>query len=220
LAASSDTWSPLARTGHRRLLRQRTGEHAAMTDEKKSFWSGATGAIAAVTALITAVGGLLAVLIQLGVFGGSGGESSQGAIVPQVTTTSQPSWAQQANRICARTNDAINALPDESETVDPMAAVGQVREALTLNKRMVRDLAELTPPPGRETDVEEFLRLGAGMNDAVEEFVAGIRAGDVVAAQSQMSRAKRLGRSFDNSAIGLGATTCAEGASLSDATLG
>jgi hypothetical protein len=192
-----------------------------MTDEKKSFWSGATGAIAAVTALITAVGGLLAVLIQLGVFGGSGGESSQGAIVPQVTTSaSQPNWAQQANRICARTNDAINALPDESETVDPMAAVGQVREALTLNKRMVRDLAELTPPPGREADVEEFLRLGAGMNDAAEEFVAGIRAGDVVAAQSQISRLKRLGRSFDNSAIGLGATTCAEGASLSDATLG
>jgi DNA helicase TIP49 (TBP-interacting protein) len=84
---------------------------------------------------------------------------------------------------------------------------------------MVRDLAELTPPPGREADVEEFLRLGAGMNDAAEEFVAGVRAGDVVAAQSQIGRLKRLGRSFDNSAIGLGATTCAEGASLSDSTL-
>lgn len=190
-----------------------------MTDEKKSFWSGATGAIAAVTALITAVGGLLAVLIQLGVFGGSGGESSQGAILPQVTVP-QPNWAQQANRICARTNDAINALPDESETVDPMAALGQVREALTLNKRMVRDLAELTPPTGREADVEEFLRLGAGMNDAAEELVAGVRAGDPVAAQLQIGRLKRLGRTFDNSAIGLGATTCAEGASLSNSTLG
>jgi hypothetical protein len=192
-----------------------------MTDEKKSFWSGATGAIAAVTALITAVGGLLAVLIQLGVFGGSGGESSQGAIVPQVTTSaSQPNWAQQANRICARTNDAINALPNKSETVDPLAALDQVREAVTLSKRMVRDLAALTPPPDREADVEEFVRLGASMNDAGEEFVAAIQAGDVVAAQRQVPRLKRLGRSFDDSAIGLGATTCAEGASLSDATLG
>ena len=191
-----------------------------MTDEKKPFWSGATGAIAAVTAFITAVGGLLAVLIQLGVFGGSGGESNQGAIVPQVTTSpSEPSWAQQANRICARTNDAINALPDESET-DPAAAIGQVREAVTLSKRMVRDLAALTPPPDRKDDVEEFVRLGASMNDAGEEFVAALRAGDVVAAQRQVPRLQRLGRSFDNSAIGLGATTCAEGASFSDSTLG
>jgi hypothetical protein len=189
-----------------------------MTDEKKSFWSGATGAIAAVTALITAVGGLLAVLIQLGVVGGNGNES-QGAISPQVTT-SQPNWAKQANAICARTNDAINALPDESETSDPASALAQIREALTLNKRMVRDLAALTPPPDRQTDVEEFLRLGAGINDAAEEFVAGLRAGDVILAQQQVSRLKRLGRSFDDSAIGLGATTCAEGASLSGSMVG
>jgi hypothetical protein len=189
-----------------------------MTDEKKSFWSGATGIIAAVTALVTAVGALLAVLIQLGVVGGKGNES-QGAIGPQVTT-SQPGWAQQANGICARTNDAINALPDKSETVDPAAALAQVREALTLNKRMVRDLAALTPPPDRQGDVEEFLRLGAGINDAAEEFVAGLQTGDVIVAQQQVSRLKRLGRSFDNSAIALGATTCAEGASLSDSTLG
>ena len=191
-----------------------------MTDEKKSFWSGATGAIAAVTALITAVGGLLAVLIQLGVFGGDGGESSQGAIVPRVTTTSQPNWAQQANRICARTNDAINALPNKGETTDPLAALDQVRESVTLSKRMVRDLAALTPPPDRQDDVDEFVRLGASMNDAGEELVAAIEAGDVVAAQRQIPRLKRLGRTFDNSAIGLGATTCAEGASLTDATVG
>jgi hypothetical protein len=190
-----------------------------MTDEKKSFWNGATGAIAAVTALITAVGGLLAVLIQLGVFGGDGGESSQGAIVSHGTTTSQPNWAQQANRICARTNDAITALPNATET-DPAAALGQLREAVTLNKRMVRDLAALTPPPDRTDDVEEFVRLGASMNDAGEEFAAALQAGDVVAAQQQIPRLKRLGRTFDNSAIDLGATTCAEGASLTDATIG
>jgi hypothetical protein len=190
-----------------------------MTAEKRSFWSGATGVITAVTALVTAVGGLIAVLIQLGVLGGNGGESSQGAVVSQVTT-SQPNWAQQANGICARTNDAINALPNAQETADPLAALDQVREALTLNKRMVRDLAALTPPPAREADVEEFVRLGAGMNDAAEELLAGVQVGDVAAAQLQVSRLKRLGKSFDNSAIGLGATTCAEGASLSDSAVG
>jgi hypothetical protein len=188
-----------------------------VTDEKKSFWSGATGAIAAVTALVTAVGGLLAVLIQLGVLGG--GSSSEGAIAT-TQTTAQPNWAQQANRICARTNDAINALPNRQETTDPTAALGQVREALTLNKRMVRDLGALTPPPTRQDDVDEFIRLGAGINDATEELLAGVQVGDVIVAQQQVSRLKRLGRSFDNAAIGLGATTCAEGASLSDSTVG
>ena len=186
-----------------------------MTDEKKSFWSGATGVIAAVTALITAVGGLLAILIQLGVLGGG---SSEGAAAT-TQTTAQPNWAQQANRICARTNDAINALPNASET-DPAAALGQLRESVTLSKRMVRDLAALTPPPDRTDDVDEFVRLGASMNDAGEEFAAALQAGDVVAAQQQIPRLKRLGRTFDNSAIGLGATTCAEGASLSDANVG
>ena len=37
-----------------------------MTEEKKSLWSGLSGGLAAATALITAVGALLAVLVQVG----------------------------------------------------------------------------------------------------------------------------------------------------------
>src|SRR5919204_5268369 len=46
--------------------------------EKKSFFSGLSGTLAAITALITAIGGLIAVLIQVGVIGGSGGSRSRG----------------------------------------------------------------------------------------------------------------------------------------------
>jgi hypothetical protein len=186
-----------------------------LTDEKKSFWSGASGVIAAVTALITAIAGLVAVLIQVGVIGGSSNEAPTGA----QETLSQPAWAEEANDICARANDSINALPDP-ETLDLQAAIVRARESITINRRMLRNLAALTAPPARTADVEEFLRLGAQVNEAAEELVAGLRVGDVAVAQRQVSALKRLGKSFDDSAIGLGATTCAEGASLSDSTLG
>ena len=126
---------------------------------------------------------------------------------------------QEANGICARANDTINALPDP-ETLDLQAGIAQARESVTIYRRMIRNLAVLTPPANRRGDVEEFLRLGAHVNDAAEELVAGLRIGDVAVAQRQANTLKRLGKSFDDSAIGLGATTCAEGASLSESTLG
>jgi hypothetical protein len=188
-----------------------------MTDEPKSFWSGASGLIAAVTALVTAVGAVVAVLIQVGVLGGDGGSNQ--AAASAVQTVSQADWANEANGICARANDAINALPDP-ETLDLQAGIAGARQSLTISRRMVRNLAALKPSPARQTDVEEFLRLGAQLNDTTEELVAGLRVGDVAIAQREAATLKRLGKSFDDSAIGLGATTCAEGASLSESTLG
>jgi hypothetical protein len=188
-----------------------------MTDEQKSFWSGASGLIAGVTALVTAVAGLIAVLIQVGVLGGDGG-SKQG-VAGAAQTVSQTDWVAEANGICARANDAINALPDP-EMLDLQAGIAHARESITIYRRMVRNLAALKPSPARQTDVEEFLRLGAQINDTAEELVAGLRVGDVTVAQREAATLKRLGKSFDNSAIGLGATTCAEGASLSESTLG
>jgi hypothetical protein len=187
-----------------------------MTDEQKSFWSGASGLIAGVTALVTAVAGLIAVLIQVGVLGG-GGAPSQAAAGTQ--TASETNWVAEANGICARANDAINALPDP-EMLDLQAGIAHARESITIYRRMVRNLAALSPIPARQADIEEFLRLGAEINDSAEELVAGLRVGDVAVAQRQAATLKRLGKTFDNSAIGLGATTCAEGASLSESSLG
>ena len=189
-----------------------------MTEDRKSFWSGASGVIAGAAALVTAVGGLIAILIQVGVIGGNGGSSNQAAGGAQ-QTISQPDWVQEANGICARANDAINALPDP-ETLDLQSAIGSARESITIYRRMARNLAALTPPAAREADMEEFLRLGAQVNDAAEELVAGLRIGDATVVQRQLSRLQRLGKSFDDSAIGLGVTTCAEGASLSESTFG
>ena len=129
----------------------------------------------------------------------------------------QTSWASQANTICARTNDAINSLPKPtSSDVNGSLALGQ--SALHNNERMVRELAALTPPVGEETHVRQFLRLAAEMNDTtgnllvdLQNLLAGGR--DLKVVETRTARLSRLGNQFNQSAIALGATTCAEGSS-------
>jgi hypothetical protein len=192
-----------------------------MTDgaEKKSFWTTMPGMITATAGLITAVGGLLAVLAQVGVFGGGGSENA----AAHVTTAAGPSWSVQANRICARANDAIDDLPEPTATnrdklgVQAMLAYG--RTASKINRRMLRDIRELTPPPDQQADVTDFLRLGAKMQEAADEMFAAFAVGDLGAVVEDQSMVSAAGKRFDAKAIDLGATTCAEGASLGGAEL-
>ena len=86
--------------------------------------------------------------------------------------------------------------------------------AVNINKRMVRDLGELTPPPDQRRAHRELVSRGAAMTEAAEELFASFRRGDILAAQRQQSAVSRSGQRFDAQAIKVGATTCAEGASL------
>jgi hypothetical protein len=190
-----------------------------VTEEKKSFWTGMSGMVAGVTALITAIGALLAVLIQVGVIGGGGGSSSVAASKGHrrgAPTTSATGWASDANAICARANDAINALPDP-KTLDAASGLVMLQQSLRLNRQMFRDLTALPTPPDKQAEIGEFLRLGARMNEAADELVGDFRVGNLTAAQTSANNLSRLGQTFDDAAIGLGATTCAEGAAFTGA---
>ncbi len=169
-----------------------------------------SGFLAGTTALVTAVGGLIAILIQVGVIGGNGGSSKGGG----QTTTQSPDWAPQANDICARANDLITALPNP-KTLDLQAALGMGQQALRINRQMVRELAKLPKPERQRAKVEEFLRLGADVNENTEELLADFTNGSIADAQQREGTLSRLGKKFDGAAIELGATTCAEGASFS-----
>jgi hypothetical protein len=186
-----------------------TREHGCVvTGEKKSFWSGMSGFLAGTTALLTAVGGLIAILIQVGAIGGNGGSNGGGE------TTESAAWAPQANDICARANDLITALPNP-KTLGAQAALTMGQQALRINRQMVRDLAKVPQPDEQRADVNEFLRLGANVNDNTEELLADLTSGSVADAQQRLKTLSRLGKKFDSAAIGLGASTCAEGASFS-----
>jgi hypothetical protein len=185
------------------------------SESKKSFWSTLPGILTAVTALITAVAGLVAIFVQIGVINGDEDSSLNGG---NPTLTTSKSWTAQANEICARANDSMDALPDPQAIgpamLDPESAVKLGDLSLGIGRRMLRDLGTLEAPEGREADVEDFLRLGAEMNQATEELLARLRVGDPLAAQEKVSAVSEAAQRFDDAAIELGATTCAEGASF------
>jgi hypothetical protein len=183
-----------------------------VTEQKKSFWSGLSGALAGVTALLTAVGALIAVLVQVGVIGGDDGSGGgEGAIT--VTTAAMADWAGEANEICERANELIDELPD-AETADPSQALGLAERALSINRQMVRELTKLPKPEEERERVTEFLRLGARVNETTEEAIAAVKALNIAAVQQREAQLSTLGGQFDTAAVDLGATTCAEGASF------
>jgi hypothetical protein len=185
-----------------------------VTEERKPFWTSLLGLLTASAGMITAIGGLIAVLIQAGVIGGGDSAASNGGSTPPpATTIVGRSWAQQANDICARTNDAIDALPD-AQALTPEAAPAMMKEALKMNQRMVRDLSALDQPADDRPQIRLFLTLAADINGTTEELLANVSTGNVAELQKNFDSLSRLGEEFDDAAVDLGATTCAEGASF------
>lgn len=183
-----------------------------MTEEKKPFWSGLSGALAAVTALLTAVGALIAVLVQVGAIGGDDGNGGGEGVIT-VTTAAMADWAGEANEICERANELFDELPD-AETADPSQALGLFERALSINRQMVRELTKLPKPDEERERVTEFLRLGANVNETTEEMIAAFKALNIAAVQERQTELSTLGRRFDAAAVDLGASTCAEGTSF------
>jgi hypothetical protein len=187
-----------------------------VTSEKKSFLTSLPGILTGAAGLITAIVGLIIALNQVGIIGGSstgtpaGQPLSSPATVTQ--TTSADTWAAEANQVCARANDAIDALP-EADTLDLESAGETAQQVTAINRRMLRELTALERPAERKAEIAEFLRIGARLGEEGDAFFAAIRAGNLAAAQERTSELSRLGRLFDASATDLGATTCAEGAS-------
>ena len=181
----------------------------------RSFFSGLTGAVTATAALIVAVVGALT---AVGVIGGGGsGKSSDRPVT--VTAAETKSWAAQANDACARANDTISALPQPKKGMGAGEATDLVKSAATVGHRMLRDLSALTPPQGQEQQVKQFLTLGAAVNNNLDEFAADLTLGDIAGVQKRVATLQRVNTQFNKAAIALGATTCAEGSSVSDLSL-
>lgn len=183
-----------------------------MTEQKKSFWSGLSGALAGITALLTAVGALIAVLVQVGVIGGGGGNGGSGG-ASTTTTPAMADWDREANEICERANELFDELPD-AQTADLSEVLGLMERALSINRQMVRELTKLPKPEQQRAQVGEFLRYGARINESTEELIAGFKVANIAAVQERQAEISTLGRQFDGAAVELGASTCAEGSSF------
>lgn len=182
-----------------------------MTEQKRSFWSGLSGALTAITALLTAIGALIAVLVQVGVIGGDDGGNGGGG--GTTTSAAMIDWAGEANDACERANELIDELPD-ADRADPSEALGLAERALSINRQMVRELTKLPKPEPQREQIEAFLRLGASINESSEEAIAAVKALNIEAVRQREAEISKFGGEFDAAAVELGASTCAEGASF------
>jgi len=183
-----------------------------MNEPKRSFWSGLSGALAGVTALLTAVGALIAVLVQVGVIGG-GDDGNGGGSSGTTTSAAMVDWAGEANEICDRANELFDELPD-AERVQPSEVLGVLKQSLSINRQMVRELTKLPKPEAEREQVTAFLRVGARLNESAEEMIAAFMVLNLEAVQQRQSELSTFGSQFDAAAVDLGASTCAEGASF------
>jgi hypothetical protein len=176
-----------------------------------SFFSGMTGWMTAAAALIAAVvGGLTAV----GVIGGGSAGSGSAAVPSAQASMTVRDWAARANKICGRYNDAINALPQaQSIGKNASEAADLIRSSDKLSHQMLRELTALTPPKGKERQIAQFIRLGADLNGGLDVLTDDVTVGDLSGALKQTAEVSRLNTEFNQAAIALGATTCAEGGS-------
>lgn len=179
----------------------------------RSFFSGLTGFVAATAALIVAVVGALT---ALGLIGGSGDSRGTGTPPPVAVTTDTRAWAARANEICGRSNDTVAALPQPAKGIPTAEATGLVKTTVTIGHQTLRGLTALTPPPGKERQVASFLRLDAAVNSDLEQLADDLTLGDLAAVERRAAILGSANTAFNKAAIALGATTCAEGATLTD----
>jgi len=206
------------------------------TGGEKGRFSGLSGVLTGSAAAITALGGLIAVLAQVGVFGGASDADKTsarpvtGSSIQRSSVASDNDWATAANEICAKANDDVAALQDP-QSLDPteLGAIASAGgEVVDIGRRQLRQLQKLTPPQDDAPKVKRLLRTYAEQNQALEDFFGAMRidaiAGgdigdiDIAKIQAQQQKLQRLGTSSDNLAKQLGATTCAEGSSFDGAT--
>jgi hypothetical protein len=167
------------------------------------------------TSTAALLGAVVAILTAVGVIGGGGGGAPHDASTPAASSQAPASWASQANAVCARTNDTVAALPSPT-TLARSDIASYLRTALVLEQRMLRELNALQPPQGKASQVAAFLALGAKMNDATGELADDVAVGDLGRLRGRAVLLSRLNTRFNDAAVALGASTCAEGSSLSD----
>jgi hypothetical protein len=183
-----------------------------MNESKRtsSFWTTLPGILTGFAGLITAVATLVAVGMQVSGSNGGGGGGSV-ATPPARTTTAEEaqtvSWASEANRLCGDTLREVRAL-GTPQTPDDL--VVYLPRAIDANWRLHAELRELSADSGAEDAVESLLGKLAFAIDRGEGLLQAIQSLDQVGVAQEWDGLRSADAEFDNAAIALGASACAQ----------
>lgn len=165
---------------------------------KSSFWTSLPGVLTGVAALIAAIGGIIALAVNVGV-----GRSNP-TPAAQVTLAE---WARQANEICSTAHSAIQSLGVRS---DPTSQLDALPRTTPIVERANQQLEALNRPPESERQIRQILSLASQSNVALNTGYQWWRAGYSSKARAYARQAAQLGAALSRIDAEVGANICTE----------
>ena len=171
-----------------------TDQSEAPKSRFRAFWTSLPGVLTAIAALVTAVGGIVALVAVPG-------SSNNGP--------THADFVRKADSLCSQTADLLRQLPPPSPA-DPATAAAE----LPVVARDFRDLADklraLNPPPEDLSTIAHFTALlDTGANQANAASVS-LQQGDSTGARSHLDNSVKALQESRNAANALGASACAQ----------
>jgi hypothetical protein len=171
-----------------------TDESEAPKSRFHAFMTSLPGVLTAIAALITAVGGIIALVVVPG-------SSNNGP--------THADLVRHADSLCSQTADQLRRLPPVSPA-DPASAVAELAPIA----RDVRDLSDklraLKAPEEDQTTIARFTALLDATANEADAMGLSLQQGDLTGAQSHARRAGKLDQETTKVANALGASACAQ----------
>lgn len=137
---------------------------------------------------------------------------------PTAKPATRAEWAQQADAICRRESDELDALSDDvSGQVNKTGFEAFAREVLATQERALAALRDVPAPPGDEAAIGELLGLQARANGDAGSAIDALVAGREKAGMELLDSANGLSFQSARLASELGAEACLADLSADDA---
>jgi hypothetical protein len=171
-----------------------TNQSEAPKSRFRAFWTSLPGIVTAIAALITAVGGIIALVVVPG-------SSNNGP--------THAGFVRRADSLCSQTADLLRQLPPVS-SADPATAAKE----LPVVAQRVRDLADklraLNAPPEDLPTLAHFTELlDTGANQA-DMATVSLQQRDLTGVRSHLGLSVKALQDSRNAANALGASACAQ----------
>ena len=166
------------------------------TNGNQSFWTTLPGILTGLAAVLTAVGGIVTVVLTRDDNKSDGGG------------TTLTEWSRQANQICEDGYADIRALNVPS---DPQSQFLAIPQTSRISNRSNARLQALDRPAKGKEDIDRLLTLASQAHVAAKNAYDSYRTGDRASAQRFLDDAQRKTLQVQDLDAQLGANVCAQG---------
>ena len=129
------------------------------------------------------------------------------ALAAPALAASTSDWSTSADKICARTNAAIDKIPEPDST---KTLISGTEKILELGKRQTGDLAKLKRPSGDAATIAKLVGVYEQQVGIVKSLIAVLKHDDQAKVKTLLAKGNDLESKAKSLARKLGAKKCAE----------